>query len=613
MQAMLEEMNALPGVAGCFTCDPAGQVLDQALPGDLLAVDLGEAAAAVAEALPALHTAAGKVSHLDLYYAQRRLIIRPISSGALVLICEKGINPKLLVPAVTEAVKRHGQATVAQAAPARVTPPPRPAPAPSAPVRAAATPGAPTSRRNLLIAGGALALALALVAFGAWLLAPNRGASPAAPASTAAAPAAVVEPKVVLRLGGAKAFAAELAPALAKAFLESLPAKDVKISKLETHRFRVQGLKDGAPLAIDIEGLNTPDGFDQLAAGKLDLAMAGRRIKPEWQAKLDTFGPMMVPGREHVVALSGMAIIVNQSNQVPQLSRAQLADIFSGTVTDWAQLGVKPGPAGGSPIHVYSGDDKIGITDLFRTFVLDKRGYAGSARRFGTVKELNDAVAADPQGIGYVFLPFVRGTRAVPISEGDESPLLPTAFTLATEDYFLTHRVYFYVLPKVDNPLLSQFMQFVLGGEGQGVVKKAGYVELSVASAPREPPPNAPPEFVRLTRGATRLSSTFRFETASADFDTRSLVDLERVTAYLVENRLNGEAVRVLGFADAQGRADVNLDLSQARARQVAKALAQRGITGIAVDAFGAALPVASNATPDGRQRNRRVEVWVAR
>ena len=42
-------------------------------------------------------------------------------------------------------------------------------------------------------------------------------------------------------------------------------------------------------------------------------------------------------------------------------------------------------------------------------------------------------------------------------------------------------------------------------------------------------------------------------------------------------------------------------------------ALAQRGINGVAVDGFGSALPVASNLTADGRQRNRRVEVWIVR
>jgi phosphate transport system substrate-binding protein len=321
---------------------------------------------------------------------------------------------------------------------------------------------------------------------------------------------------------------------------------------------------------------------------------------------------MMVPGREHVVALSGIAVIVNPANQLAQLDRAQLADIFAGTVTDWSAL---KGAKGTQParIHVYAADDKMGLADLFRTLVLEKRPYAADAKRLASLKEITEAVALDPQGIGYVTLAFVRGTRAVPISEGDEPPLVPTAFTLATEDYFLTHRLYFYALPSGDSQHLVRFLQFALGPEGQAVVKRSGYVELSVASAPREPPRDAPPAYAKMVQGATRLSSTFRFEPGSADFDARALMDLERVTTYLIENRTNGSAVRVMGFADSMGSPAINLGLSQARAQQVEKALAQRGIAGVAVQGFGHALPVASNATKDGRERNRRVEIWVSR
>ena len=46
---------------------------------------------------------------------------------------------------------------------------------------------------------------------------------------------------------------------------------------------------------------------------------------------------------------------------------------------------------------------------------------------------------------------------------------------------------------------------------------------------------------------------------------------------------------------------------------QLAQAFAQRGITGVTVAGFGSALPVADNASDEGRGRNRRVEIWVAR
>jgi phosphate transport system substrate-binding protein len=622
--ALLQRLNALPGVLGSMSCDARGEPLAQALPAGMPDGDIRAAATAAADSLRALGDAAGAPIHLDLHHAQRRLLVLPAPAGPVLLVCDRSVNAKLVLARAGELVHPSAAPAAPAPTPASGTPPPtgwtpvatavasepsassrRPAPTP--------VPEAPPPRRRPPVAllAGAGAAAIVLSAVAGWALtreAPAPGAAPAVAAAAAPTPAPAAEPTVLLRIGGAKSFAAELAPALAKAWLESIDARDVEVKKTDATRFSVRGTRGGAPVAVEVEGMNTPDGFARLAGGGLDVAMSGRRIKPEWQAKLEAHGPMMVPGREHVVALSGIAVIVNPANPVPQLSREQLSGIFSGATAEWAAVGGPPGP-----IHVVAGDDRMGLTDLFRTLVLDKATYAPSARRFPTLQEITDAVALDRQAIGFVTLPFVRGSRAVPLAEGDSAALVPTAFTLATEDYPLTHRLYFYVLPSAEKPDVHRFVQFALGAAGQDVVKRSGYVELSVASAPRDPPAGAPRAYVRLTEGATRLSSTFRFEPGSSDFDVRALVDLERVTGYLVENRLNGGAVRVLGFADSLGKRAVNDALSLARAEQVAKALAQRGITGVAVDGFGSALPVASNATSDGRERNRRVEVWVAR
>jgi len=69
--------------------------------------------------------------------------------------------------------------------------------------------------------------------------------------------------------------------------------------------------------------------------------------------------------------------------------------------------------------------------------------------------------------------------------------------------------------------------------------------------------------------------------------------------------------IALFGFADAIGRADTSLSVSQERASTVAAALRAQGITPAAVEGFGEALPVASNATPAGREHNRRVEAWI--
>lgn len=71
--------------------------------------------------------------------------------------------------------------------------------------------------------------------------------------------------------------------------------------------------------------------------------------------------------------------------------------------------------------------------------------------------------------------------------------------------------------------------------------------------------------------------------------------------------------ILVHGFADTTGSAAENQDLAKARARAVADALTAQGIAAsrLAVQSFGTESPAATNATAEGRRRNRRVEVTV--
>lgn len=73
--------------------------------------------------------------------------------------------------------------------------------------------------------------------------------------------------------------------------------------------------------------------------------------------------------------------------------------------------------------------------------------------------------------------------------------------------------------------------------------------------------------------------------------------------------------VHVVGHADDSGASDYNKRLSEARARSVQDFLAAQGISmdQIAVNSRGSNLPVASNMTPEGRQLNRRVDIFVTK
>ncbi|MGZ4839129.1 MAG: hypothetical protein ACXVZR_11315, partial [Terriglobales bacterium] len=126
----------------------------------------------------------------------------------------------------------------------------------------------------------------------------------------------------ILCLAGANTIGAKLAPSLAQAFLQQIGATEVKVvpgsaSGVAT----VQGTLPGAtsPSSIEIDGRANRVAFDRLANGSCDIGMSARRINQEEITNLPFMGDMTSPSNEHVLALDGIAILVNSANPVASL------------------------------------------------------------------------------------------------------------------------------------------------------------------------------------------------------------------------------------------------------------------------------------------------------
>jgi phosphate transport system substrate-binding protein len=471
---------------------------------------------------------------------------------------------------------------------------------------------------------GAIAGALAVAALGVggvvgWQVWERAGAGEAAVAAGAPAPAAGSAPtstsasrtqeSYALRLCGSNTIGAELAPALVEAYLAHEGATDVARAPGATDDEHVVSARlRGERIAIDVRARGSATAFEGLAAGACDVGMASRAIDPGEEAKLEAagLGDLRSPATEHVVALDGIAVIVQPNNPIAVLDRAQLHDIFTGKVRDWKDVGGAPGP-----ITVFARDDKSGTYDTFKSLVLGKEPLAAGATRFAASDALADAVASDPQAIGFIGLAYVRSAKAIAVGDVGAPPMLPTSFTVTTEGYMLARRLYWYTPPRPRSPRTAELVTFALSSDGQAAVARAGFVDLSVSLAP---PPRCddrcPRRYARLIAHAQRIALDFRFRYGSDDLDSRATRDLDRVVQYL--RGQPGARLFLLGFSDASGDAGANLALSVARARTIARDLEMRGVHAAVVEGFGDALPVASNATELDRQRNRRVEAWTA-
>lgn len=410
-----------------------------------------------------------------------------------------------------------------------------------------------------------------------------------------------------LDIRGSDTVGAQLAPALVRAWLQEQGYRQLDEKGADEAREITGRSAAGKSLTVALEAKGSSTGFAALQAKATDIAMASRPIKAEEVTALKDLGQCDSAACEYVLGLDGIAVIVNPKNPVSNLNTATLQRIFSGQIKDWKQAG-----GGAGAIHVVALDENSGTFDTFSHLVMHGTPLAAGARRDASHAAIASMVAADANAIGFVGLPFVGGTKAVAVNEEGTTPITPSAFSVATEDYALSRRLYFYLPERSADELARKFVDFAVSDAGQQVAAESGFVSQQVTAVDEVVPATAPEEYRQLTAGAQRLSLNFRFMKGMANLDTKSQRDVERLKRYMNRPENKARQLMLFGFADSnESLPIVSLQLSTDRADTVADLLAAHGIAATKTRGYGNEVSVASNATEAGRYKNRRVEVWV--
>lgn len=441
-----------------------------------------------------------------------------------------------------------------------------------------------------LLLGGLLALSTPIAGFAALPL-PSSG-------------------KPALHIQGSNTIGAKLGPALVSGLLEKEGFSNVRVQESGINEQRVIGQDaQGRLVNIEVAAHGSGTGFTALGQNAAELAASSRPIKDSEAASLASLGDLKSPESEEVIAIDGLAVILHPSNPVQSLSVEQLAGVFAGEVKTWEELGGR-----GGAIHLYARDDNSGTFDTFKELVLASHGktLAAGAQRFESSTQLSDSVSQDPQGIGFIGLPYIRQAKPLAISAGDSQPMLPSAELVATEDYPLSRRLFFYMKPAESNPWAQALVRFAHSPDGQEIVAKSGFISQTVKAMHVEPNGEMPPAYHELASHAERLAVNFRFAEGSAELDSKALRDVRRVVSYLKDNNKMMSQVVLVGFADPRNDdRDRTELLSKLRAMAVQRELVKSGVLLRSITGLGDALPVASNDSEAGRKKNRRVEVWV--
>ncbi|MBO4968531.1 MAG: phosphate ABC transporter substrate-binding/OmpA family protein [Pseudomonas sp.] len=413
-----------------------------------------------------------------------------------------------------------------------------------------------------------------------------------------------------LRIQGSNTIGANLGPALVSAMLAEQGLHDIhSVPVIPPNEHTIVGTTaQGRQIRVDVAAHGSGTGFTALAAGHADLVASSRPIKDRELVDLERLGDLKSPSAEQVIAIDGLAIILHPRNPLNQLDTEQLAQVFSGQISRWEQLG-----GVGGAIHLYARDGQSGTWETFKELVLNRNGQSlsSTAQRFESSEELSDAVSRDPQAIGFIGLPYIREAKALAIVDGASQPMLPLTSLIASEDYPLSRRLFFYLPPSTINPWAKALVAFTQSPQGQAIVGQNGFVAQSVQAGSVLPGGHMPQAYQALTREAQRLSVNFRFEEGSASLDNKARQDLLRVVDYLSAHGKLDRQVTLVGFGDAKDDPDRAQLLSKLRAMAVRRELVKSGVVPREIRGYGAQMPVAANIEDEGRLKNRRVEVWV--
>ena len=198
------------------------------------------------------------------------------------------------------------------------------------------------------------------------------------------------------------------------------------------------------------------------------------------------------------VAVDALAVYVNKDNPLTKLTLDQIDAVFSETrkcghdqdLTTWGSLGLA-GSWGSKPISMYGRNSASGTYGYFKKVALCGGDYRDTVKEQPGSASVVQGITEDLYGIGYSGIGYkTSGVKTLALAKGDGDDYYGTdAETVLSGKYPLSRYLYLYI-NKTPNqpldPLVREFIRFVLSREGQEVVVKDGYLPISGAIVEQE-------------------------------------------------------------------------------------------------------------------------------
>ena len=202
-------------------------------------------------------------------------------------------------------------------------------------------------------------------------------------------------------------------------------------------------------------------GITAVSEGRCDIGLSSRDLKDEEkQSGL----------KGTVVALDGIAIVVNPENTVEDLTVEQIADLYTGKITNWKDVGGKD-----APVVLIGREAASGTRDGFESITKTAEACKYS-QELSSTGDVIQTVASNPNAIGYASLASVKETvKALKVNS-----VAPTTATVQDGTYKIQRDFVFVTKEGKELSEAAQaFFDWVVSGKADTLIEKAGAVPVS--------------------------------------------------------------------------------------------------------------------------------------
>lgn len=210
---------------------------------------------------------------------------------------------------------------------------------------------------------------------------------------------------------------------------------------------------------VNSEFVGSGAGIEAVTAGTVDIGNASRALTDEEKAN----GIV-----ENIVAIDGIAVVVDPANEVADLTQDQLIQIYTGQVTNWSELG-----GSDTPIVVIGRESGSGTRSAFEELLAieDQCAYSSELDSTGAVMA---RVAATPGVIGYVSLDVVDDSVKAVSLDGVEA----TEENIKAGTYILSRPFVMATKGEISeqSDLVQAWFAYIESDEGAAVIQEAGLI-----------------------------------------------------------------------------------------------------------------------------------------